>query len=410
MPMNTVRRWLYSVAGTRQNELTTVVILTTLQGFLWNMMIPVIPLLAKVNGASGMQLGIIGAIPALTSILACIPGNSLGLRFGKRAVFIWSQCIGIACGLLFALTRGLAAMILPQVLFGISNAFYWATQSAYVTEVLLPEKRASALGLVMAVTSVGSILSPSISGLIIDHAGFIPVFALYIAIAIAGLVTAKTLPRIPTDFRGSVVSTIATGYSDVGALLKRPILQVTTASTFLQYVSIAVVESFISAFLREAGYSATFIGTGAALRTAAQTGARLCMGPAVRRVGSVPLLFGGVLTCAAAAGLVPVFPNAAYVCLANVLIGAAYGVVPVMTPTLIAQNTTSAERGMAMALDSTSASSGRTVTGFGFGGIAQMVGYDRVTVVANVFVIVGILLTIRRYVLTHRRPAEAWSG
>lgn len=397
------------MAGTRHRELTIVVILATLQGFLWTMMIPVIPLLAKDNGASGMQLGIIGAIPALTTILACIPGNSLGLRYGKRALFIWSQYAGIACGLLFFLTKGLAAMAIPQVIFGLSNSLFWATQAAYQTEVISPEKRASALGIVMATSAVGSILSPSIAGYIIDHAGYRPVFVVYIVLSVVGLITARTLPRLPSDFKGSVVSAIATGYSSVGALIKRPMLQITTMNSFLQFISIAVAESFISAFLREAHYSATFIGTNIAIRTAAQTGVRLFIGPAARRLGLIPLLFGGVLTCAAAGGLVPVFPRPAYIYLANILIGCAFGVVPVMTATLIADSTTAAERGMAMALDATATSSGRTATGFAFGAVAQVVGYGQATMVADAFVVMGIVVAIRRYVAT-RRPPRAVTG
>ena len=39
---------------------------------------------------------------------------------------------------------------------------------------------------------------------------------------------------------------------------------------------------------------------------------RLFMGPMVARFGAVPLLFGGVFTCAIAARLVPIFPVPAY--------------------------------------------------------------------------------------------------
>lgn len=398
------------MAGSRQNELIRLITLATLQGFLWTMMVPVVPLLAKDNGATGMQLGIIGAIPALTSILACIPGNSLGLRFGKRTLFIWSQYAGILCGVFFLLTEGLAAIAIPQITFGISNALFWATQTAYLTEVILPEKRASSLGIVMAMTAVGSIISPSVAGYVIDHAGYRPVFVLYIAMSAVGLMTASRLPRIPVDFRGSVVSAIVTGYTDVGTLLKRPILQVTTASSFIHYVSIATAESFISAFLRELHYSATFIGTNIAIRTAAQTGIRLFIGPAVKKLGPAPVLFGAVLSCAVAGALVPLFPNPGYIYLANIIIGLAYGTVPVMTSTLVAENSSSAERGMATALDSTAASSGRTATGFGLGGIAQMIGYGQTTIVANALVTVGALFTIRRYLTAGRRPAQAKSA
>lgn len=115
-----------------------------MQGFLWTMMIPTIPLLAKDNLATEIQLGMIVAIPALTTIISCIPGSSLGLRYGKRTLFIWSQSAGLAC---------------------------------------VPEKRATAIGYAMAASTLGSILSP-----------------------VVGFAIARTLPRLVSHFEGSVAA------------------------------------------------------------------------------------------------------------------------------------------------------------------------------------------------------------
>ena len=346
-------------------------------------MIPTIPLLAKDNGATEMQLGMIVAIPALTTIISCIPGSSLGLPYGKRTLFIWSQGAGLVCGLLFYLTNKLGFIVFPEIVYGISHMLFWPTQSAYITEVIVPEKRATAIGYAMAASTVGSILSPIVAGRIIDTAGYKPVFILYMAVSVVGFATARTLPRLVSNFEGSVAATILAGYNGVGAMLKRPMLQVTTMNTFLQFVTLATTESFVSAFLREANYSATFIGTTVTLRTAAMTFIRLFMGPMVARFGAVPLLFGGVFTCAIAGGLVPVFPVPAYIYAANILIGAGFGVAPVLTSTLIAEHTGPSERGIAMALDNTSVNVGRSTNGFGFGAVAQMVGFGPAIVIAE---------------------------
>lgn len=368
-----------------------------MQGFLWTMMIPTIPLLAKDNGATEMLLGMITAIPPLTTIISCIPGNSLGLRYGKRTLFIWSQGLGLVCGLLFFLTRGLGFIIVPEIVYGLSHMLFWPTQSAYITETILPEKRATGIGYAMAASTLGSILSPMVAGFIIDHAGYKPVFILYMAISAIGFMTARTLPKLPTDFEGSVAATIVAGYKGVGSMLKQPMLQVTTMNTFLQFVTLATTESFVSAFLREANYSATFIGTVVTLRTAGMTFVRLFMGPMVARLGVVPLLFTGVFTCAVSGGLIPVFPHPAFVYLANVLVGAGFGVQPVLTSMLIADQTNSSERGIAMALDNTSVNAGRTTNGFGIGGVAQMVGFGPAIIISNCFVLVGSMFTVNRY-------------
>ncbi len=405
--MDRLRRWLDDISGSRQRELLILLLMATMQGFLWTMMIPTIPLLAKDAGATEMQLGAITAIPALTTIISCIPGNSFGLRYGKRTLFIWSQYLGVACGALFYLTKGLGFLIVPEIIYGLSNMLFWPTYSAYVTEAIAPAKRASAIGYAMAASTLGSILSPIVAGFIIDAAGYKPVFILYVLISVAGLMTARILPKLPTDFEGSVAATILAGYRGVGSMLKQPILQVLTMNTFMQYLSLAVAESFVAAFLRGADYSATFIGTTVTLRTAATTFVRLFMGPLVARIGVAPLLFSGVFICSIAGALVPVFPVPAYVTVANVLIGAGFGVNPVLTSTLIAENTSPSERGMAMALDNTSVNIGRSTTGFGFGGIAQIVGFGPAITIANCFVAIGSLFTVARYTRLGRKTQSA---
>ena len=147
-------------------------------------MIPTIPLLAKDNLATEIQLGMIVAIPALTTIISCIPGSSLGLRYGKRTLFIWSQGAGLVCGLLFYLTNKLGFIVFPEIVYGISHMLFWPTQSAYITEVIVPEKRATAIGYAMAASTLGSILSPVVAGRIIDTAGYKPVFILYMAVSV----------------------------------------------------------------------------------------------------------------------------------------------------------------------------------------------------------------------------------
>ena len=370
-------------------------------------MVPTIPLLAKDSGATEMQIGMIVAIPALTTIISCIPGNSLGLRYGKRALFIWAKGAGLVCGLLFYLTKGLGFIVVPQIFFGFSNMLFWPTESAYVTEVVVPEKRATAIAYTMAVTTLGSIVSPLVAGRIIDTAGYKQVFVLYMAIAAVGLMVARTLPRLPCDFEGSVAATILAGYNSVGVMIKRPMLQVIALNTFFMFLTVSASESFGAAFLRGANYSATFIGVTATLRTAAMTFVRLFMGPLVKKFGAVPLLFTGVLICTVAGGLIPVFPVPAYVCAASILVGAGFGVGPPLTSTIIAEHTKTSERGMAMALNNTSTNVGRSATGFGFGAVAQVVGFGPSIIIANAFVLVGSLYTVVRYRSLSRRQSSS---
>ncbi len=364
-------------------------------------MIPVVPLLARDMGANEVQLGAISAIPAVTTIVLSLPGNALGLKYGKKTLFLWSQASGVLCGILLLLTKvlnlTLGFVVVPEIVFGISNMLFWPVQSAYITEVIAPGMRARAIGYCMAISSVGSIASPSIAGYLIDHGGYMPIFVLYVGMAAVGVLTVGALPSLPVEYEGSIAGTVVAGVQGVGRTLKKPILQITTMNTFLQFVTLAATEYFLPAFLRGRDYSATYIGATVTVRTAGLTVIRLIVGVLAARLGTIPLLFGGVLACVFSAGLIPVFPNPAYVMVANFLVGIGFGVVPVLTSTTIAENTSASERGMAMALDNASVSVGRTFTGFGIGAVAQAVGFGPAILISNALVLAGAVVTVSRY-------------
>jgi MFS family permease len=401
--MNPIVKYLDEVAGPRKKELLTILFLSILQGFLWTMMIPTIPLLAKDAGVSELQLGIITAIPAVITIICGIPGSSLGLRYGKRTLLIWSQTAGFLSGFLFYCTKNIGFIFIPQISYGISSMLFWPTQSAYQTEVIVPEKRATVIGYTMALSSLGSIVSPIVAGSIIDRAGYKPVFILFMAMAAVGICVARTLPKTPSEINGSVVAAIIAGYSSIGELLKKPMIQTIVLNTFLQFITLASSESFVSAFMRELNYSATLIGLTVTLRTTAMTLVRLFMGPLIKKFGTVPVLFFGIFSSAIAAGLVPLFPTAGFICASCILVGLGFGVSPVLTSTIIAEHTDSHERGMAMALNNTATNAGRTTTGFGFGAVASMVGYGPAIMLANCLVFLGSIFTVARYSKVSRR-------
>lgn len=401
--MNSVRTWITTVSGGHERELVTVLGLATIQGFLWAMMIPVIPLLVRELGATEIQLGTIAIVPAIVTIVFSIPGNALGIKYGKKALFIWSEIAGILCGILFLLTERLSLIFLPQILFGISNMLFWPTELAYLTEIIPSHIRARVVGYSMAVSSVGTVFGPTVGGYLIDHAGFKPVFVLYIGMAFLGCLIARALPTLPTNRDSSIVGAVTAGLSGVGTMLKRPMLQITTLNTFFQFINVGITEYFVPVFLKEIGYSATLVGTTVTLRTAGLTLVRFFVGDLASRLGSVPLLFGGLATCALMVGLTPIFPSTGYVMISSFIIGAAFGISPVLTSTVIAENTATSERGLGMALDSTSLNTGRVVCGFAIGGIAQSIGFGSAVIVGNGIVLLGAITAILRYMRLRRQ-------
>ncbi len=365
--------------------------LATFQGFVWGMMLTVMPLLARSLGATEAQLGAIAIVPAAITIVFSIPGNAMALKYGRTALFIWSQLTGILCGVLFWTTRSLGFMVVPQLVFGISHMFFWPAYMAHLTEIVPAPMRARVIGYALAISSIGTTAGPAVGGYLIDKTGFRSVFVVYALVSLTGFFLARQFPR--TDHRNgmSVLRTLSEGLAGIGKIVGRPVIQLTTLSALLLYTNVGTIEYFLPAMLRDKGYSATLIGTTVTLRTGGLMVIRLIIGDLVNRVGTRPLLVGAIALCAAAAAAVSLFPVPTFILPVSFIAGAAFGVCPVVVSTIIAENTFGEERSLGMALDSVACNAGRVNCGFVLGAAAQAYGFTNAIIAGNGLVAAGAL-------------------
>jgi len=363
----------------------------TLQSLLWSTMLPVIPLLARSFGATESQLGAIAMMPALIAIGLSLPAGALSTKYGKRASFLASAVLSTAGGVLYYRAGSLGSVVVPQLLLGLGNVLFWPTEKAYITELVPEHIRAQVVGYSMAISAGGGTFGPLIAGYLIDTSGFKSVFVFYIFLGLACTLVSFALPRGERHANISLLRSLTGGLGQALILLRRPVIQVTTVTTFFQFAAISVVEYFVPAYLREAGFSATLIGSTITLRTAGMTIVRLFIGKMTRKVGMVPLLFVALAVCAISVGLMPVMPVTAYVILGSFTLGVAFGLAPVLTAAVIAGQTIQSERNLAMAVDSTVMYGSRITTGVVVGAVAEAVGFGPAIIVANGVVLLGLL-------------------
>jgi predicted MFS family arabinose efflux permease len=386
-----LRDYLAVATGGRQHEFFIALGLATFQGFVWGMMLTVMPLLARSLGASEAQLGAIAIVPAVITIVFSIPGNAMALKYGRTALFISSQAAGVLCGVLFWATSSLGFMVLPQLAFGISHMLFWPAYLAHLTEIVPVGMRARVIGYAMAVSSTGTTAGPAVGGYLIDHAGFRAVFAVYAAVSVVGCFLARTFPESAGRKDLSVVRTLSEGVTGIGRILGRPAIQLTTLGGLLLYTNVGTIEYFLPALLRDRGYTATLIGTTVTLRTGGLAVVRLMIGDLVNKLGATILLLVSIIVCSVAAVFISVFPEPALIFPASFIAGAAFGVCPVVISTIIAENTQGGDRSLGMALDSVAVNAGRVNCGFTLGAAAQAFGFAATIVAGNAIVAAGAL-------------------
>ncbi|HHY12270.1 MAG TPA: MFS transporter [Firmicutes bacterium] len=401
------RSWVNEASSGRPREFMTVLLLVIANGFIWQMVISVIPLLSKSLGAGEVEIGVISVIPAITTIIASVPGSLLGQKLGKRFLFISSQLTGIACALALLNARGFSQIIIAQVLFGVSNALFWPTELAYFSEIIPGHMRAGVMGYTLAVCSIAGTMGPSLGGYLIDNHGYGPVFGVYVAVVSACCLVAFTLPRSQPvgTYRGE---TAGSGLAGAVEVLRRPALQVTVMNTFFNSITLQTLDVFFPVLLANLGYSAMLIGTVTTVRMAGLTLMRLFIGRLTERVPAPRLLFSGLFLSSLAVGLIPLAPVPFCIYACSLLAGVGYGAVSVLTPTIIAENSDSSERGVAMALDNAAFNGGRVSSGIGIGWIGGMVGLGTSILVASAVVFSGLAYSLSVYVRNTRVPSQRY--
>lgn len=402
--MMAVKRWLEEAAPGRVREYVIVIIVAMIQSFLWSMMVPVIPLLARSLGANEVELGLIATMSAVVAVVFSIPGGAFVTRYGKRAAFVGCGLMSVFGGFLYLTTKSLPMLILPQLLHGGANMLFWPTEKTYLTEIIPLHLRAKVVGYTMAITVGGSVFGPIASGWLIDNVGFSSVFYLYMGFGALAALMALPLPKGDRDLHVSLFHTLTESVGQLSTFLKRPVLLVATLLTFTQNINCASTEYFLPVYLRDMGYTATFIGSTVTVRTIGMSAIRLIVGDMANRFNMMYLLLGALGLSGLAVGLIPLIPSAGYALLGSFVGGVAFGVSPVLMAAVVAEATEPRERNIAMALDSTSMYGGRVFTGAAVGAVAGIVGYGSAIVLGNGLVMAAMVGLTTLYNRTVMRP------
>src|SRR4051812_49706812 len=136
----------------------------------FGMIIPVFPQLilalqgGDMAGAASI-FGIFGTAFAVMQFFFSPVQGALADRFGRRPVILLSN-LGLGLDyIVMALAPTIGWLFVGRVISGITAASI-TTGTAYVADVVAPEKRASAFGMIGAAFGVGFVLGPALGGLL----------------------------------------------------------------------------------------------------------------------------------------------------------------------------------------------------------------------------------------------------
>lgn len=154
------------------------------------------------SSASLVALSWVVAIYGVLFAALLTPAGRLADVLGRKAVFLAGFAGFTVTSALCALAPSAATLIAARALQGASAAFMIPAALAIVLAVAPPEKRAAAVGLWGATTSVAAAAGPILGSLLIDASSWRAVFLINVPIGIAVLIAGiRLLPALRPDSR-----------------------------------------------------------------------------------------------------------------------------------------------------------------------------------------------------------------
>lgn len=225
-----------------------LVVFLDLVGF--GIVIPQLGIYAHQFGASGTEVGLLGAAYSFAQFLAAPWLGRLSDRIGRRPVLIGSLAGSVFGYLVFAAATSLPLLFLGRLLQGIAGANISAAQ-AYIADVTSPAERAKSIGMYLgAAFGLGFIFGPAIGSVLTGH-GNLGLGVAAAAMSLAALVVAliKLPESLPPTARGQGVA--RPGFVDSLGLLRHRPMALVVAVFVPATLAFSMMEGVFSLFIVE---------------------------------------------------------------------------------------------------------------------------------------------------------------
>ncbi len=344
-------------------------ILVNLVGF--GIIVPLLPFYAQARGASPFVIGLLFASFSVAQLIAAPVLGDLSDRWGRRPVLIFSLLGTVVSFALLAMAHSIALLFVARIVDGLSGGNI-STARAYIGDVTREEDRARGFGLIGAAFGLGFILGPGLAAVLSRISYATPAWAAAAlalgAAALAWRWLPETVHRVQAG-RGSP-------WRALPALLRRPRLGVLLLSDLGFWTAQAVYQTTFALFgARRFGFDVVHTGTLLAAVSVLGVVIQLAVvGPAVRRLGEVRTLAGGLVLGAAGLAVVAVSRHVAVLVVGLLPAGAGIALAIPSLTSLLSRTAGADEQGRVQGAASALESLGRAVGPVWGNGVLQSGG------------------------------------
>lgn len=155
-----------------------------------------LPSIAVAFGATFSEARWVVVAYLLAITVTILFAGGLGDLMGRRRMLLWGLVTFIAASFLCGLAPSLEFLIFARAIQGIGGAVSIALAQALVTDSVSAYRLGRTIGLLGTMSAVGTALGPSLSGFLVDGAGWRAIFFVLVPIgAVALLLSHRYLPQ-----------------------------------------------------------------------------------------------------------------------------------------------------------------------------------------------------------------------
>ena len=370
-------------------------------------LLPALPLYIEQFGANGQQIGLVMASFAI-GLLTMRPlmarmtdeqGRKPVLIIGLLAIAIapllywlvplmpsitWEISL---VGHRWLIQSPIVLMMVFRAFHGLSIASFVTAYSALVADLAPPNQRGELIGYMSLVNPIGMALGPALGGYLQAGSGFTHVFVLMAMLGMIGVGCAITI----TEPKREVVN--VRRKAAFWSLLWMPAVRIPAVMLLLVGLAFGGLATFVPLYARESNFALNIglIYTASAL---ASFGIRLLVGRASDRYCRGPFITLGLMFYTVSMIALWLAHSESAVLLAAAVQGMGGGMLIPMVAALMADRSTSADRGLMFGLCLTGFDVGIALAGPVMGQVADLTSYRDIFGVAAAMTLLGLVIFI----------------
>jgi MFS family permease len=354
-----------------------------------------LPLLALESGYSGVEVGVLVALSALTQMLARIGMGSWMNRFPDWTFILASAVLLGVSNAAAALSTAWVPFVAAHLLQGVGRAFFWTGSQTHVVRGDRPA--VAGLAMINLVSAAGLLVGPLVAGWIGERsltAALVVAAGLCVVACVPSLLLDRLPPFAPPANRPA------------GRIWRRPGVDAGCWAAVSGGAWRGLLGSYVPVALQAAGQSTAVIGILVTVANAAQLGGSAVVGRLRAHGLAISLVVGTVVAGLGTAAVGPVASSALLVAIALVVSGLGAGALQTVGPAVAAEAVHREERGLAIASTGTFRSAALLVTPLAAAGIVAVAPVSVALAVGGAIIAAPVPMALRLLRQTRHEKAE----